>query len=171
MLAAPVIPSVVLLFALLSSPESPRYYLRGGEGKYQPEKALKMLLKLRGGDEGKVGTIGYSFLRKVSKSSLTTNRQLFAYKDMYLLHKTIEEEYEAMGGNYQNSKERSPGKLGRLFTLRRLRNAMISSSTVSLAQQLCGSECSNSKRYGCISNLSLSKRSGNLLRYNSRFSC
>lgn len=63
MLGAPVIPSVVLLFALWSSPESPRYYLRGGRGKYQPEKALKMLLKLRAGDDkegeekGKVGTI------------------------------------------------------------------------------------------------------------------
>ena len=60
---------------------------------------------------------------------------------MYLLHKTLEEEYEAMGKDYRGSQEEpSPGKLGELFTLPRLRNAMISSSTVNLAQQLCGSE-------------------------------
>lgn len=70
MLGAPVLPSVVLLFALWSSPESPRYYLRGGRGKYQPEKALKMLLKLRAGNDkegeekGKVGTISLILLQR-----------------------------------------------------------------------------------------------------------
>ena len=65
-----------------------------------------------------------------------------------MLHKTIEEEYKVLGwghapkqGDRQGSG--SPGfgkKFLELFITRRLRNALISSSTVNLAQQLCGSK-------------------------------
>ena len=76
--------------------------------------------------------------------------QLLAMKDMYVLYKTIEEEYQALGwghgseqGARRGHKTASPGFSKRfleLFTTRRLRNALISSSTVNLAQQLCGSK-------------------------------
>ncbi|RYP14023.1 hypothetical protein DL765_006626 [Monosporascus sp. GIB2] len=72
-----------------------------------------------------------------------------AMKDMYILHKTIEEEYSMLGWDHERDQEtqqkhnmKSLGfgsKFLALFTNRRLRNALISSSTVGLAQQLCGS--------------------------------
>ncbi|RYO81805.1 hypothetical protein DL762_006930 [Monosporascus cannonballus] len=72
-----------------------------------------------------------------------------AMKDMYILHKTIEEEYSMLGWDHEREQEtqqkhnmESLGfgrKFFALFTNRRLRNALISSSTVGLAQQLCGS--------------------------------
>lgn len=59
-------------------------------------------------------------------------------KDMYLLHKTIEQEIREMGLGLG---ERSVFiKFGQLFKQRRLRNALISTSVVNLAQQLCGSK-------------------------------
>lgn len=59
-------------------------------------------------------------------------------KDMYLLHKTIEQEIREIG---LDRRERSVlAKFGQLFTKRRLRNALISASVVNLAQQLCGSK-------------------------------
>lgn len=71
---------------------------------------------------------------------------------MYVLHRTIEEEYSVLGWSHARTKETHqrhntsqtsvPGfgeKFLDLFRRRRLRNALISSSTVNLAQQLCGS--------------------------------
>jgi hypothetical protein len=59
-------------------------------------------------------------------------------KDMYLLYKTIEQEIQEIGlGRCERS---VLTKFGQLFTKRRLRNALISTSVVNLAQQLCGSE-------------------------------
>ena len=79
--------------------------------------------------------------------------QLLAMKDMYVLHKTIEEEYQVLGwgpaseqGGRGGFIRASPGfgkRFLELFTTRRLRNALISSSTVNLAQQLCGSKYSS----------------------------
>ncbi|KAF7524145.1 hypothetical protein G7054_g11524 [Neopestalotiopsis clavispora] len=112
-LGAPVIPALLLIGALWRCPESPRYYLRQEKPDYK--RAFGALKKLR------------------------SKCELLAYKDMYLLHKSIEEEYKGFG---------APSEPGRhvnfftkffdLFTQRRLRNALTSSSTVALAQQLCG---------------------------------
>ncbi len=59
-------------------------------------------------------------------------------KDIYLLHKTIEQESREIGPDLCESNVLA--KFGQLFTRRRLRNALISTSVVNLAQQLCGSK-------------------------------
>lgn len=71
-------------------------------------------------------------------------------KDMYVLHKTIEEEYNILGWDQSHPRgtQKTPNtinphfgkKFVQLFSRRRLRNALISASTVNLAQQLCGSK-------------------------------
>lgn len=68
-------------------------------------------------------------------------------KEMYILHKTVEEEYANLIKKSSNVSSdpndlRPPGffqQLKDLFTERRLRNALISSGTVNLAQPLSGS--------------------------------
>lgn len=59
-------------------------------------------------------------------------------KDIYLLHKTIQQESREIGLDGRGSSVLS--KFGQLFTKRRLRNALISTSVVNLSQQLCGSK-------------------------------
>ncbi|KAI1845842.1 hypothetical protein JX265_011262 [Neoarthrinium moseri] len=113
-LGAPVVPAAVLFFALWSCPESPRYYLR--QEKSNPKRAFGELLRLR------------------------SKCELLAFKDMYLLHKSIEEEYMFLRsvGTGTETPPSFLSKFRQLFTVRRLRNALSSSSTVALAQQLCG---------------------------------
>ncbi|KAI1132243.1 sugar transporter-domain-containing protein [Nemania abortiva] len=112
-LGAPLVFAVGMLGAVLRCTESPRYYMRGGQEsqKYEPKKAYQMLQRLR-------------------------SCKLLAMKDMYLLHKTIEQEIREIN---LGVRERSVfTKFGQLFTRRRLRNALVSTSVVNLAQQLCG---------------------------------
>jgi hypothetical protein len=74
-----------------------------------------------------------------------------ALRDLYLVNKAIEEEeYGDEGWAGNGSEFHRHGLLEtlrqlavryrQLFTIRRLRNALISTSTVALCQQLCGSE-------------------------------
>ncbi|KAK7998335.1 putative phosphoprotein phosphatase X-1 [Apiospora arundinis] len=126
MLGSPVLPAALLLIALWSCPESPRYYMRVGSRNYSPRKAYDALASIRGDCE------------------------LLALKDIYLLHKTIEEEHRWQQQQQQQQPEREPhsketpaspsstGGFFDLFTQTRLRNALISASTVALSQQLCG---------------------------------
>lgn len=120
--AAPFVPAL-LLFAVvvLLCPESPRYHLLKGPN-YSPQKAYQILRRLR-------------------------NTELQALRDMYTVHKCIEQEY--MGDVITNFHVGlSPGfwwamrdffrQWKQLFQQRRLYNALMSTSTVSLAQQLCG---------------------------------
>ncbi|KAK5629223.1 hypothetical protein RRF57_004938 [Xylaria bambusicola] len=110
-LGAPLIFSIAMLGAVWRCPESPRYYLRGGRSKYDPRTAYEKLKQLR-------------------------SCELLAMKDIYLLHKTIEQEGREIGLDTLESSVFT--KLGQLFTRRRLRNALISTSVVNLSQQLCG---------------------------------
>jgi hypothetical protein len=119
---APFVPALVLLVVvLLLCPESPRYHLMKGPN-YSPERAYQILRTLR-------------------------NTELQALRDMYTVHKSIEEEY--MGSVINNAHAKlSPGfwwtirdfgrQFRQLFQQRRLYNAVMSTSTVALAQQLCG---------------------------------
>ncbi|KAI6294441.1 hypothetical protein MCOR03_005793 [Pyricularia oryzae] len=120
-LAGPVVPSLMMLAGLWYCPESPRYYMRPRSPNYSPSKAFTILKKLR-------------------------NTELQALRDLYLMHKSIEQEEYL--GLPKTSKQMRRGFFGRvveygmltqqLFAERRLRNALISSSTVNFCQQLCG---------------------------------
>ncbi|ELQ37640.1 sugar transporter [Pyricularia oryzae Y34] len=120
-LAGPVVPSLMMLAGLWYCPESPRYYMRPRSPNYSPSKAFTILKKLR-------------------------NTELQALRDLYLMHKSIEQEEYL--GLPKMSKQMRRGFFGRvveygmliqqLFAERRLRNALISSCTVNLCQQLCG---------------------------------
>ncbi|KAK8050877.1 hypothetical protein PG993_002262 [Apiospora rasikravindrae] len=121
MLGAPAVPAALLLVVLWSCPESPRYYMGIHSRNYNPKKAYEELKKIRGTCE------------------------LLALKDIYLLSKTIEEEHSMQelperqqDPNEKPIKGRPTGGLLDLFTQKRLRNALISASTVALSQQLCG---------------------------------
>lgn len=119
---APVVPALVLLVVtIFFCPESPRYHLMKGP-QYSPQKAFEILRKLR-------------------------NTELQACRDIYAVHKSIEQEY--LGHmSHDPAAKLSPGfwysmmDFGRsfkqLFQQRRLYNALISTATVNLAQQLCG---------------------------------
>ncbi|GAP88037.2 putative sugar transporter [Rosellinia necatrix] len=110
-LGAPLIFAAAMLGAVWKCTESPRYYMRSGRLKYDPKTAYEKLKKLR-------------------------SCKLLAMKDIYLLHKTIEQESKEIGIGF--SEDSVFTKFGQLFTRRRLRNALISTSVVNLAQQLCG---------------------------------
>ncbi|WYZ34106.1 hypothetical protein EsH8_I_000382 [Colletotrichum jinshuiense] len=121
MVGAPMVPALALLVLVVwFCDESPRYLMRVSSPSYNPQRAYEILKKLR-------------------------NTELQALRDIYLVHKSIEqEELPSSDANPQPV----PGFLStlagflrqwkQLFLERRLRNALISSSTVALAQQLCG---------------------------------
>ncbi|KAH6877199.1 hypothetical protein B0T10DRAFT_610163 [Thelonectria olida] len=125
-LGAPIIASIILLLALIVCPESPRWYMRRGPN-YNPQNAYTILKSLR-------------------------KCELIAMRDIYLLHKSIEQEYlQAQGEQLStrdfarymrvdkyNSFSNFFQQYRELFSRLRLRNALISSSIVALAQQLCG---------------------------------
>ncbi|KAI0138955.1 MFS general substrate transporter [Hypoxylon sp. NC0597] len=122
-LGAPLVPSIFLMIGLCFCPESPRYYMRRGASSYNPQKAYKVLLRLR-------------------------RTKLQALRDLYLVYKSVElEEYSNV--DVESESDGVPHGLfayiknyasqyKQLFVERRLRNALISSSIVALAQQLCG---------------------------------
>ncbi|OTB01901.1 hypothetical protein M426DRAFT_14056 [Hypoxylon sp. CI-4A] len=121
-LGAPLVPSIMLMVSLCFCPESPRYYMR--RRLSDPEKALNVLKRLR-------------------------STELQALRDVYLIYKSVQlEEYsndsdaESQGGGLPQGffayAMSYASQYKDLFTQRRLRNALISSSTVALAQQLCG---------------------------------
>ncbi|KAI0420769.1 sugar transporter-domain-containing protein [Xylaria grammica] len=123
-LGAPFVPSIFLLVSLYFCPESPRYYMRQQSTHFDPQAAYRILLKLRGGE-------------------------LQALRDLYLIYKSVQQEEQFIQSDGETQGRDIPrgfvahlrayGTLYKqLFTQRRLRNALISSSMVSLAQQLCG---------------------------------
>ncbi|KAI8628443.1 major facilitator superfamily domain-containing protein [Xylariaceae sp. FL1651] len=123
-LAAPFVPSIALLVSLYFCPESPRYYLRQRTANFNPSKAYAILVKLR-------------------------RENLQALRDIYLIYRSVrQEEYsdqpetQAQGNGvprgFAAHVKAYANQYRQLFTKRRLRNALISSSIVALAQQLCG---------------------------------
>ncbi|KAK5995691.1 Putative polyol transporter 2-like protein [Cladobotryum mycophilum] len=119
---APLVPSLALLvMTALLCPESPRYHLMKGPN-YSVEKAYTIMRKLR-------------------------NTELQALRDLYVVYKSLEQEYLGLS-NLDPQAMRSPGfrwairdffrQFVQLFQQKRLYNAVISTATVSLVQQLCG---------------------------------
>ncbi|KAI3321109.1 hypothetical protein HD806DRAFT_546901 [Xylariaceae sp. AK1471] len=124
-LGAPFVPSIFLLISLYFCPESPRYYMRGRSAHFDPKKAYGILIRLR-------------------------REELQALRDIYLIYKSVQQEEQATLSEVESQNRGVPQGLvahlkayatqyKELFTKRRLRNALISSSMVALAQQLCGS--------------------------------
>ncbi|KAJ0168578.1 putative polyol transporter 2 [Colletotrichum tanaceti] len=122
MVAAPMVPALALLaFVIWFCDESPRYLMRVSSPSYNPQRAYQILRRLR-------------------------NTELQALRDIYLVHKSLEQEEPDSGdiADPQPAQGFMATVAGffrqwkQLFLRRRLRNALISSSTVALAQQLCG---------------------------------
>nr|CBS32697.1 hexose transporter [Colletotrichum graminicola] len=121
MVAAPMVPALALLvFVIWFCDESPRYLMRVSSPSYDPRRAYEILRKLR-------------------------NTELQALRDIYLVHKSLEqEELPSVDASSQSAQGFAVTIAGffrqwrQLFLRRRLRNALISSSTLALAQQLCG---------------------------------
>ncbi|KAI0378902.1 hypothetical protein F5Y04DRAFT_136548 [Hypomontagnella monticulosa] len=123
-LGAPFVPSIFLMIGLYFCPESPRYYMRRKTSSYNPQKAYEVLLRLR-------------------------KTKLQALRDIYLVYKSVQLEEYSDDSDGDNSSDGIPrgffahlrnyvSQYRELFVQRRLRNALISSSIVNLAQQLCG---------------------------------
>ncbi|OTB10048.1 hypothetical protein K445DRAFT_27974 [Daldinia sp. EC12] len=111
-LGAPFVPSTFLLIALWFCPESPRYYMRHRTSSYDPQKAYDILLGLR----------------------KTKSVQLEEYSDDSNLDNSADDVPRGFVARLKNYMS----QYKELFIQRRLRNALISSSIVALAQQLCG---------------------------------
>ncbi|KAI0015312.1 hypothetical protein F4780DRAFT_90202 [Xylariomycetidae sp. FL0641] len=114
-LGAPLVPSIFLL-----CPESPRFFMR----RRKFPEAYKAMMRLR-------------------------QTELQALRDIYLVYVSVRKEGHYGGVEYEQHGDVAPrGFLAhlklylfqyrQLFSERRLRNALISSSIVALAQQLCG---------------------------------
>lgn len=143
-LGAPFVPSIFLLVSLYFCPESPRYYMRQRSAHFDPERAYGILLRLRGCE-----VINQTATREDYRTN--RNLQLQALRDIYLIYKSVQQEEQSLQADEDTSNRGVPhGFFGylrnyitqykQLFTRRRLRNALVSSSIVSLAQQLCGSK-------------------------------
>ncbi|KAK2598744.1 hypothetical protein N8I77_012133 [Diaporthe amygdali] len=131
-LGAPFIPAVILLIALGWCVESPRYYMQPNTPYHNPSRAYNILLKAR-------------------------QTKLQALRDLYLIHKSVElDEYRVTPAEDENA-GMSHAKAGLtyanqfwtamsycskqyalLFRQINLRNAVLSTCVVALAQQLCG---------------------------------
>ncbi|RSL61874.1 hypothetical protein CEP53_004929 [Fusarium sp. AF-6] len=127
-LGAPLVPSILLLIALCFCYESPRFYMRPGTPNYNLDRA-------------------YEILHKVRKSELQATR------DFFLIWWSIRKSSVRQDQRNRDS-DADPGltymsriwvvlKLSMrqfrpLFNERHLRNALVSSCIVALAQQLCG---------------------------------
>ncbi|KAI0429981.1 sugar transporter-domain-containing protein [Xylaria sp. FL1042] len=123
-LGAPFVPAIFLLVGLYFCPESPRYYMRQQSAHFNPEKAYAILVRLRGSE-------------------------FQALRDIYLIYKSVQHEERSIQSHVEIQNSGVPRGLvahirayvtqyKQLFTQRRLRNALASSSIVALAQQLCG---------------------------------
>ncbi|KAI1329498.1 sugar transporter-domain-containing protein [Xylariaceae sp. FL0255] len=123
-LGAPVVPAIVLLISLYFCPESPRYYMQQRSYHFDPSKAYCIMKRLR-------------------------REEIQALRDIFLIYKSVQQEedldrpddelkdHEIPRGFVEHFKAYA-AQYKQLFIKRRLRNALISSSIVALAQQLCG---------------------------------
>jgi sugar porter (SP) family MFS transporter len=102
-LGSAFIPAIPLLVGIYFCPESPRWYMK--KGRY--EDAFKSFCRLR-------------------------NSELQAARDMYYVHRQLEEEFAVLRGSTY------VGRFFELFTIPRVRRASLASFVVMIAQQMCG---------------------------------
>jgi sugar porter (SP) family MFS transporter len=102
-LGSAFLPAVPLVCLIYFCPESPRWYIK--KGRYQ--EAYKSMKRLR-------------------------NSELQAARDLYYVHRQLQEEFAALkGSNYIS-------RFTELFTVPRVRRATLASFVVMIAQQMCG---------------------------------
>ncbi|KAJ3713394.1 hypothetical protein EV361DRAFT_936800 [Lentinula raphanica] len=102
-LGSAFLPAIPLVLFIYSCPESPRWYMK--KGRYHD--AYNSLKRLR-------------------------NSELQAAKDLYYVHRQLEEEFAIIkGSNYFS-------RFFELFTIPRVRRATLASFVVMIAQQMCG---------------------------------
>ncbi|KAF3357672.1 hypothetical protein VdG1_05775 [Verticillium dahliae VDG1] len=117
-MAAPAVPSLALFILVIwFCDESPRYLLRESSPNYNPKRAYEIIRKLR-------------------------STELQALRDIYLLQKSIDRGEPLVSAPRKTSMSETFVNFVRqyqqLLRVRRLRNALVSSSIVNLSQQLCG---------------------------------
>ncbi|KAF9024797.1 hypothetical protein BDP27DRAFT_1248583 [Rhodocollybia butyracea] len=102
-LGSAFLPAIPLALGIGFCPESPRWYMK--KGRYQ--EAYKSLKRLR-------------------------NSKLQAARDLYYVHRQIEEEFAVFKGSTYLS------RFVELFTIPRVRRATLASFVVMISQQMCG---------------------------------
>jgi sugar porter (SP) family MFS transporter len=102
-LGSAFLPAIPLAIGVYFCPESPRWYMK--KGRYQ--NAYKSLKRLR-------------------------NSELQAARDLYYVHRQLEEEFAVLKGSTYIS------RFFELFTIPRVRRATLASFVVMIAQQMCG---------------------------------
>ncbi|KAM0284162.1 hypothetical protein ACHAQH_002152 [Verticillium albo-atrum] len=117
-MAAPAVPSLALFILVIwFCDESPRYLLRKSSPNYNPKRAYAIIRKLR-------------------------STELQALRDIYLLQKSIDKGEPSVDIDHERNISETfinfLRQYRQLFRVRRLRNALVSSSIVNLSQQLCG---------------------------------
>ncbi|KAJ4247776.1 hypothetical protein NW762_012985 [Fusarium torreyae] len=151
--AAPVVPSLLLFIAVCFCYESPRFYMRPGTPNYNLDRAFDILLQVRQTRlqaTRDLFLIWWSTHDEETRDSLNHRRNA---RNENVVHSGYGNEVDVKE-RAQNSRTLSSGltyaslilvvlKLSAyqfrpLFTRRRLRNALWSSCTVALSQQLCG---------------------------------
>ncbi|KAK7953727.1 hypothetical protein PG988_014421, partial [Apiospora saccharicola] len=127
-LGSPCVPALFLLAGLWFCPESPRYYMRRKSSRFSPTKAYEMLRRIRTTDVSVFATSSAGYIPHLQIGSagrvLTRDRRR---EPKWTYTKGALSYFRGYLAEYRD-----------LAVVRRLRNALISSSTVNLAQQLCG---------------------------------
>ncbi|KAJ4309901.1 hypothetical protein N0V84_011256 [Fusarium piperis] len=149
-LGAPLVPSILLLIALCFCYESPRFYMRPGTPNYNPERAFEILRKVRKNEIPQLQATRDFFLIWWSIKTSVAKQEAKQYphkagqvkgEDRQSTQKAKDDDVDS-GLTYMSRiwvVLRLSGRQFRpLFNERHLRNALLSSCTVALAQQLCG---------------------------------
>ncbi|KAF5019721.1 hypothetical protein F66182_8264 [Fusarium sp. NRRL 66182] len=150
--AAPVVPSVLLFIAVCFCYESPRFYMRPGTPNYNLERAFDILLQVR---QTRLQATRDLFL--IWWSTQEEENRVANKHDRNRNENVVHPEYHngtRVKSQYKDSTTLISGltyaslilvvmrlsvdQFKPLFKSRRLRNALWSSCTVALAQQLCG---------------------------------
>ncbi|KAL2694692.1 hypothetical protein Neosp_001278 [[Neocosmospora] mangrovei] len=142
-LGAPLVPSILLLIALCFCYESPRFYMRPGTPNYNLERAFEILRKVRKNELQATRDfflIWWSIKTSAAKQEARQHPQVKG-ENAQRAQKARDDDVDS-GLTYMSRiwvvLKLSARQFRPLFNQQHLRNALLSSCTVALAQQLCG---------------------------------